>query len=130
MPFFSGDSRESSGSSPELEVKLNNLQQKQASFSLPSFQRRGFCACCSASGVPASAAQARVSIPQVRSTAGAVAHTLGPCSLGIFQVRLWPLCKEDCSQVPVSQYGNCVCVCVCVSVSVCVEGSGRKYMNE
>lgn len=54
--FFSGDSRESSGSALELEVRLNNLQQKQAGFSLSSFQRRGFCACCSANRVPASAA--------------------------------------------------------------------------
>ena len=54
--FFFLVTAESSGSAPELEVKLNNLQQKQAAFSLPSFQRRSFCACCSASGVPASAA--------------------------------------------------------------------------
>lgn len=36
--------------------RLNNLQQKQAGFSLSSFQRRGFCACCSTNGVPAFAA--------------------------------------------------------------------------
>ena len=55
-PFFFLVTAESSGSALELEVRLNNLQQKQAGFSLPSFQRRSFCACCSASGVPASAA--------------------------------------------------------------------------
>lgn len=110
--FFFLVTAESSALSAGLEVRLNNLQQKQAGFSLSSFQREGFLRLLQCQpeclllllrpGSPSRGKGAQQELLHI---------PWDPVSLGIFQVRLRPLYKEDCSQVHLSLSMVIVCVC-------------------